>query len=144
MKLYDVDFYKWTQETADGLRDRDLSRIDIPALLDEVEDLGKRERAALESRLAILIAHLLKWDYQSAKRSKSWQATIELQRTRIARLLRQSPSLQPFLSEVLPEAYSEAILVAIKETGQDRRTFPETAPYSLDEILSQKKITLED
>jgi hypothetical protein len=52
MKLYDVDFYKWTQETADGLRNRDLSRIDISALVDEVEDLGKRELAALESRLA--------------------------------------------------------------------------------------------
>jgi hypothetical protein len=106
--------------------------------------LGKREQAALESRLAILMSYLLKWDYPSAKRSKSWQATIQLQRIRIERLLRQSPSLQPFLADVLPDAYSEAVLLAVKETGQDRKMFPNECPYSLGEILSEKDIPLED
>lgn len=143
MKLYDADFYRWTQETAGALRRGDLSSIDVFALIEEVEDLGKRERAALESRLAILIGHLLKWDFQPAKHSKSWQATIELQRTRIARLVRQSPSLQPYLLDVLPDSYSEAVLLAVRETGQDKSTFPASCPYTLDEILSERTIDLD-
>jgi len=140
MKQYDADFFRWTQETSDQLRRGDFARIDVSALVEEVEDLGKREKSALQSRVAVLISHLLKWDLQPSKRSRSWQATIELQRSRIERLLKQSPSLRPFLSETLPEVYSEAVLLAIKDTGLDRKTFAETCPYNADEILSVKSI----
>ena len=138
MKQYDADFFRWTQETSDHLRRGEFARIDVAALVEEVEDLGKREKSALQSRVAVLISHLLKWDLQPAKRSRSWQATIELQRSRIERLLKDSPSLRPFLSEILPDAYSEAVLLAIKDTGLDRKTFAQTCPYSADEILSAK------
>ena len=79
MKQYDADFFRWTQETSDHLRRGEFARIDVAALVEEVEDLGKREKSALQSRIAFLISHLLKWDLQPAKRSRSWQATIELQ-----------------------------------------------------------------
>jgi Domain of unknown function DUF29 len=138
MKQYDADFFRWTQETSDQLRRGDFARIDVSALVEEVEDLGKREKSALQSRVAVLISHLLKWDLQPSKRSRSGQAAIELQRSRIERLLKQSPSLQPFLSETLPEVYSEAVLLAIKDTGLDRKTFAETCPYSAGEILGAK------
>ncbi len=141
MKLYEADFYQWTQETADRLLRRDFTQIDVPALVEEVEDLGKREKSALQSRLAVLIAHLLKWDCQAARRSGSWQATIESQRKRIERLLKQSPSLRPFLGETLDDAYSDAILLAIKDTGLDRKTFPQTCPFSVEEILTGKDVS---
>ena len=135
MKQYDADFFRWTQETSDQLRRGEFASIDVQALVEEVEDLGKREKSALQSRVAVLISHLLKWDLQPAKRSMSW-ATIELQRSRIERLLKQSPSLRPFLAEILPDAYAEAILLAIKDTGMDRKIFAETCPYSVEEVLS--------
>jgi hypothetical protein len=135
VRLYDADYYCWTQDTAERLRRGELSGIDLVALVDEVEDLGKRERSALESRLAVLLCHLLKWDCQPAKRSRSWQATIELQRTRIEKLLRQSPSLRPFAEAALPEIYTEAVLRAIKETGLEREAFPRQSPYSFEEVL---------
>ena len=135
MTQYEANFYQWTQDTASRLRSGEFTRIEVDALVEEVEDLGKREKSALQSRAAVLICHLLKWDYQPAKRSKSWEATIQLQRKRIDRLLRQSPSLQPFLCESLAEAYSEAVLLAVKQTGLDRETFPESCPYTLDKIL---------
>src|SRR5712691_1604691 len=100
MKLYETDFYQWTQDTSDRLRRGEFTQIDVAALVEEVENLGKSEKSALQSRLAVLISHLLKWDCQSARRSRSWQATIEVQRSRIERLLKQSPSLRPFLSEI--------------------------------------------
>ena len=142
MKQYDADFFRWTQETSDHLRRGEFARIDVAALVEEVEDLGKREKSALQSRIAVLISHLLKWDLQPAKRSRSWQATIELQRNRIERLLRDSPSLRPYLSEILPDAYSEAVLLAIKDTGLDRKTFGQTCPYSAGEILSAKDVSV--
>ena len=141
MNLYEVDYFKWTQDTADRLRRREFAQIDISALIEEVEDLGKRHKSALMSRLEVLIAHLLKWDAQPAKRSASWQATIQLQRRKIARLLSQSPSLQPFLNEGLAETYSDAVLRSISETGLDRKHFPETCPYTVEEILSTKDVS---
>ena len=142
MKLYDTDFYRWTQDTSERLRRGEFAEVDVAALVEEVEDLGKRERSALQSRAAVLIAHLLKWDCQPAKRSRSWQATIALQRSRIERLLKQSPSLRPFLAETLPEVYAEAVLRAIQETGFDRQAFPEPCPYTLEEILCTKDVPL--
>ena len=138
MRLYDADFYRWSQETAEALRKGEFNSLDVSALAEEVEDLGKRERAALESRLAVLIGHLLKWEFQPSKRSKSWEATIEIQRTRIARLLRQNPSLKAYLPECLQDAYPEGVLLAIKQTGLDRKTFPEKCPYPIDTLLTSK------
>jgi len=143
MNLYEADFYRWTQQTSDRLRRGEFTQIDVTALVEEVEDLGKREKAALESRLSVLIAHLLKWDLQPAKRSRSWQATIALQRSRIERLLKQSPSLRPFLTEALPEAYGDAVLRAIKDTGLDRGAFAEACPFSIEEILRTKDVLVD-
>ncbi|MGI8990179.1 MAG: DUF29 domain-containing protein [Bryobacteraceae bacterium] len=143
MNLYEADFYCWTQETADRLRRNDFMRIDVAALVEEVEDLGKRQKSAVQNRLAVLIAHLLKWDCQPSKRSRSWEATIELQRSRIERLLKQSPSLRPFLAETLGEVYRDAILLAIKDTGLNKNTFAPTSPYCIDEILAGKNIRID-
>ncbi len=142
MKLYEADFYRWTQDTSDRLRRGEFTEIDLSALVEEVEDLGKREKNALESRLSVLICHLLKWDLQPGKRSNSWQATIALQRSRVERLLKQSPSLGPFLREALPGAYADAVLRTIQETGLDRKAFVETCPYGIEEILRTKDVSV--
>ena len=142
MKLYDADFYQWTQDTAERLRRGEFSDIDVLALVEEVEDLGKKQKSALQNRLAVLIAHLLKWDCQPAKRSSSWQATIQLQRNSIQRLLKQSPSLRPFLIETLSEIYPDGVLRAIKDTGLDKGSFADRCPYTVDEILSTKDVSV--
>lgn len=98
--------------------------------------MGKRQKSAIQSRLAVLIAHLLKWNCQPSKRSRSWQATIELQRSRIEKLLRQSPSLRPFLSETLGEVYPDAVLLAIKDTCLSGNAFGRSCPYLIEEILT--------
>lgn len=141
MELYETDFYAWTQETAIRLRRGEFTEIDLSALVEEVESLGKGQKSALQSRLTVLIAHLLKWDHQPAKRSASWQATIQLQRSRIHRLLAQSPSLRPFLHDVLPDAYSDAVLLAVRQTGFDQEKFAASSPYTLDEILKDKDVS---
>jgi hypothetical protein len=130
---YDADFYAWTQEQAFLLRSAQLDRLDLENLAEEIESLGRQERRELRNRLAVLIGHLLKWQYQPARKSVSWESTLRVQRQDVRRLLKENPSLQAYLSEAVAESYDTAIDLAIRETGLDQ--FPEACPYSVDQIL---------
>ena len=96
--------------------------------------MGRSEKRQLESRLEILIMHLLKWQFQPNLRSRSWQLTIKEQRLRLEKILQKNPSLQPNLTEAIEDVYPLATLSAERETGLS--LFPETCPYTLTEILS--------
>jgi hypothetical protein len=126
---YDRDFYAWTQEMVAALRSGDWAALDIENLVEEVESLGRRERQELENRLAVLLGHLLKWDYQPEQRSNSWRATLREQRRRISRLLRENPSLKPYAAEAMLEAYWSGRDLAIQETNLADEVFPEDCPY---------------
>lgn len=58
--LYETDFYAWIQEQAKLLKNREWNQFDLPNLIEEIESLGKQQRAELRNRLSILIGHLLK------------------------------------------------------------------------------------
>jgi hypothetical protein len=133
--LYETDFYSWTQEQAKLLRHQQWSKLDLPNLIEEIESLGKQQRAELRNRLSILIGHLLKWEYQVSKRSRSWLNTIRIQRLDIFELLKENPSLKPYLQEALQIAYTKGIALASGETNLPLKTFPENCPYTLEEIL---------
>jgi len=81
---YDKEVILWSQEQARLLRAGRFSELDIEHLADEIEDVGKSEKRELAGRLAVLLAHLLKWSRQPEKRSNSWRATIKDQRKRIS------------------------------------------------------------
>jgi hypothetical protein len=83
----------------------------------------------------VLIGHLLKWEYQSSSRSRSWLATIRVQRRDTLRLLKDNPSLKPYLEDALAEAYENGRDLAMGETDLPEPTFPVECPYSLTEIL---------
>jgi len=134
-QLYDRDFFEWTQCTAALLRAGRFDQADIEHVAEEIEDMGKRERRELVHRIAILMAHLLKWQVQPERRSRSWELTIRVQRKGIAKLLKGMPSLRPFLEENLEDAYEEALAQALNETGQVESVFPPTCPYTIDVIL---------
>ena len=74
--LYDQDFVLWIESTVRLLKNQRLTELDLENLIDEVEDMGRNQKHALESNLSILLMHLLKWQYQSLKRSNSWKFTI--------------------------------------------------------------------
>src|SRR5947209_3770416 len=114
---YETDFYAWAVEQGRLLRSGELSAIDAANIAEEIESMGRSDRRAIESRLTVLLTHLLKWQMQPAMRSSSWSGTIREQRRQIEKLLRESPSLRPFVAEALSEAYSEAREDAGEETG---------------------------
>jgi len=132
-----MDFYQWTIEQAKFLREEKWSCLDVPNLLEEIESLGKQQRQELRNRLGILLGHLLKWDFQPDHRSKSWLATIREQRRQVLRLLKESPSLQPYLPEAIEEdAYESGLNLAVSETSLDYEDFPQQCPYPLEQILN--------
>jgi hypothetical protein len=134
-QLYETDFYAWTLEQAKLLKQGQLNQLDILNLIEEIESLGKGEKQKLRNRLGILIGNLLKWQYQSNKRSNSWKATIREQRRRIKEHLKENPSLKSYLSEAMIFAYQDGIDLAIQETNLPDTTFPVENPYSIYEIL---------
>ncbi len=115
--LYENDFYAWIQEQVQLLRHQQWSELDLPNLIEEIESLGKQQRAELRNRLSILIGHLLKWEYQVSKRSRSWLKTVRIQRLDVLELLKENPSLKPYLKEALQTAYTKALVLAAGETN---------------------------
>lgn len=132
---YEQDYHAWAQQTADLLRQKFFSEIDIEHVAQELEDMGASKERELESRLGVLLAHLLKWRYQSERRSHSWRLTIKEQRQRILRVLRKNPSLKANLDETCRDAYSDAILIAARETGLPETLFPENNPFNWEETI---------
>ncbi len=135
--LYETDFYAWTQQQALLLQQQQWSQLDLPNLIDEIHSLGKQQRAELRNPLSVLIGHLLKWEYQSERRSRSWLATIRVQRRDIQELLEENPSLKPYLQEALQKVYESGRNLASGETNLAVKTFPQDSPYTLEEIVSE-------
>jgi hypothetical protein len=134
--LYEQDFYSWAHQQSELLRQRQFNQLDLSHLIEEITDLGNRHYDQLESRFIQLIAHLLKWQVQHWRRSNSWRATIRVQRTSIEKLLRRNPGLKSRIDEALIESWTEARDLAIAETDLPDNNFPETCPFSLEEIMN--------
>lgn len=134
---YEKDFYAWTSYNAKLLREGRLSEIDVKNIAEEIESMGKSERRELMNRLAVLMAHLLKWQYQPGNRGNSWKYTIKEQRFRLSKLIEDSPSLKHELNKRIDEAYEDALYLALSETGLDEETFPTQCPFELKQCLSQ-------
>jgi hypothetical protein len=133
--LYDRDFHQWTQVVAEALRSRDWAGVDVENLIEEVESLGRQQRQELRNRLGILLGHLLKWQFQPMFRSKSWRLTLREQRAQIRFLLKDNPSLKPYLEEALDEGYILGQLLVAKETPLEIEDLPQVCPYGLDDAI---------
>ncbi len=133
---YEKDFYAWTSHNAELLRHKKFDEIDIENIAEEIESMGKSTKRELINRFAILLAHLLKWQFQPERRSNSWKNTIEEQRDEIIELIEDSPSLKYELNEKIERAYRRATLIASTETGMTKETFPKTCPFTLDDSLN--------
>ncbi len=133
----EADLYSWAVRQAGLLRAGKLSEIDPAAIAEEIDDVGEEQYHRLESALRVLMLHLLKWDHQPDKRSRSWTITVREQRRRVGRQLRKNPGLESRLNEALLDAYEDARDEAASETGLPTRTFPATRPFEFAEIMER-------
>ncbi len=134
-QLYDQDFYAWANEQAGLLRAGRLSEADIEHIAEEIESMGRSEKRELVNRLTVLLAHLLKWQYQPVLRSTSWRLTLKEQRNRLDDHLADNPSLKSILAESTAAGYRNAILGAARETAMDPDVFPPNCPWSHEQIM---------
>lgn len=131
---YEADMVLWFEHQIALLRQRRFTELDLENLIEELESIVKHERRALESRLEVLLMHLLKCEFPPERMSKSWLRTLYEQRRRIERKLKDSPSLVPALAEVAEEAYPHAVQLAAIETGLAPSAFPAANPYTLAQL----------
>jgi hypothetical protein len=134
--LYEQDYYLWVQHTIKLLRDGQFSELDIPNLIEEVEDMGKSERRSVESNLEIILMQLLKYKYQPQSRSHSWRYTILEHRDRLDKVFADSPSLAAYFRQVFEHCYVKARRKAATETGLAIEMFPTESPFTPEETLN--------
>jgi hypothetical protein len=135
---YEKDFYAWALHNAELLRQGKFEEIDVKNLAEEIESMGGREKRELINRLSVLLMHLLKWQFQTDKRSNSWKYTVKEQRMQVIDLLDESPSLKRELLNKFHHAYEKAVVMAVAETGIPEKNFPQQAPYSLEQCLNDQ------
>ncbi|ADE16079.1 protein of unknown function DUF29 [Nitrosococcus halophilus Nc 4] len=134
------DFHAWALNAAQRARAGLLTPQELEQVAEELEDMAKSERRELKNRLAILLAHLLKWQYQPKERSYSWEGTINGQRSDLQELLEENPSLKPDLPDYLEKAYKRGIQKAVEETNMSKKAFPSTfkeTGWTLEQVLAE-------
>jgi len=134
--LYETDFAQWLDQTAQLLKEKRFDELDLDNLVEEIEALNRSEKREVESRLEVLLMHLLKWHYQPEHQSRSWQSTIQEQRRQLLRLLKDSPSLKNHLAKEFDDCYAIARAKAAEETTIFLENFPEQCPYAIVDVLS--------
>jgi len=134
---HDQDLHTWAKRNAELMRQGKWSEIDAEHIAEELENMGKSQKRELVSRLAVLLAHLLKWQYQPDRRSNSWVSTIVTQRTEILLLLDESPSLSHDMDSTIERAYRFARDRAAREMGVGKETLLECCPYSYDQVVNE-------
>ncbi|MGD1904153.1 MAG: DUF29 domain-containing protein [Geitlerinemataceae cyanobacterium] len=137
-QLYDRDYALWLQTTVSQLHTGDLTQLDRANLIEELEDMGRRERQSLASNLVVVLLHLLKWEFQPDMRTGSWSGSIAEHRRRINKSLKASPSLKNHFADILDECYDDARFQASAETGLPIESFQPECPYSIDAIRDRQ------
>jgi hypothetical protein len=132
--LYTEDETAWLETMAALVRRRDLAGLDLDNLGEYLTDMALRDRREVKSRLVILLAHLLKWEFQPEKRSRSWRTTVLNQRQELSDLASRGV-LRVHAEAVLPEAYDNAVELAASETGKPKTSFPAACPYTIEQLF---------
>jgi len=134
--LYDRDYLRWIEEQSVLLRNGRFEALDAVNLAEEIADMGKSQKRAVDSALTVILIHLLKYRCQPEQRSNSWRATLREHRRRLRRDFADSPSLRRYAETVFVECYQDARALAADETGLPPGAFPRECPFSVEQALN--------
>jgi hypothetical protein len=132
---YTTDFCAWITHNTELMRLGKFSEMDVEHIAEELESMGRSEKRELINRLAILIAHLLKWQLQPGLRCNSWKYTIKEQRIKISDLLEESPSLGHEIEKKIDQAYKQSLIIVARETGLEEDRCSQKCLFSLEQCL---------
>jgi hypothetical protein len=137
-KLYEQDFYVWTEVQAGLLRRRRFESLDLENLIEEVEGLGDAKKSAVLSNATVVVEHLLKLQFSSATDPRAgWIDSVLEHRNRLEFDL--TPRLRQILQQELARVYEVARRTAERRLRVHRESvaadaLPSTCPYTLDQI----------
>ncbi len=134
--LYQADETAWLEAMAELIHEGRASDLDYGHLAEYLEDMARRDRREVKSRLRLLIAHVLKWLYQESMRTPSWRGTINSQRRELEDELLTSGTLRNHAEAILAATYTKAVEDAVEDTGLPAETFPAECPWTLEQLLS--------
>lgn len=135
---YEDDLYTWANEQVALLRAGRLDEIDAENIAEELGDVGAEQYDKLESVLEVLLMHILKWDHQPERRSRSWSLTILEQRRRITKQLRKNPGLESRLAEAVEDGFELGRIRAAREMRVGLESLPASCPYDWDAIMNRE------
>lgn len=135
-ELYETDFAAWAFTTAEKLRRGDPVP-DMRHVIEEIETLGRSERRSVRSYGIQIVMHMLKRDHQPERYGSSWENSIRNHQRSLRDALEESPSLLPYLQDVLTAKYNDARVLAASETGLPIEEFPATCPYTVQEVVGE-------
>jgi hypothetical protein len=133
--LYETDFNSWIQENITLLKQSRFNEIDSKNIIEELEGLIKRDKRELESYLLILIAYLLKWQYQEVYRCNEWLCKIIEQRMLMTLLFEDNPDLKSYLATSVENIYLRSVDLSTVETRHS--VFPTECPYSVEQLMDE-------
>jgi hypothetical protein len=134
--LFESDETAWLESMAELIRQGRYADLDYGHLQEYLSDMARRDKREVQSRLATLIAHLLKWTFQVENRAGGWRATIVVQQQELESLL-ESGVLRNHALEILPRAYARGRDQALAETGLAADKIPLECPYTLEQLLAK-------
>lgn len=134
---YEDDLYTWVQEQVALLRAGRIERIDAHNISEELSDVGSEQYDKLESALEVLLMHMLKWDHQPKRRSRSWRLTIREQRQRLEKQLGKNPGLKSRLAEAIEDGFALGRTGAARGMGVEPESLAASCPYDWDSIMNR-------
>ena len=126
---YDEDYAAWLDYQVGLIKAGRWNEIDRDNLIDEVESLGRSEFRAFVSAIEVVLLHMLKWDFQPERPTRSWATSIASHRLRAKDELEDNPSFKARIGEAIERAYRLARTDASGETGLPLDAFAAECPY---------------
>jgi Domain of unknown function DUF29 len=137
--LYERDYYTWALQQARALKEHRLEELDWENLSDEVAGLASSEWRELRSRLKVLLEHLIKWQFQPKRRTRSWRATVAVQRVEIRQHVARHPGLKPSIPDALGEAYEAArVEISIRFLRRSDPQPPDSCPWTFEQVMDDQ------
>jgi hypothetical protein len=135
-ELYEIDEHLWLEETIKILKSKHLEALDLENLIEELENLGRRDKAKVASLLEQVIRHLLLlqyWTEESQDNAGHWKAEIRSFRNQLKRNL--TTNLCQYLESELPSIYNDALGYVIDKTEGKLDKLPQDCIYTLEQLL---------
>ena len=134
--LYEADEHEWIAAQVAALTDGHLDRLDRVHLIEYLTEMTIRDRRELQSRLTVLLHHLLKVRFQPERLTRSWVLTILEQQREIRSIMGGIPSLGRQADAIAAAAYPDAVRLAARETGRPHAGFPTVSPWTVPEAIA--------